>query len=111
MKIELSPKGSEILYWAVVCLLAHTHAGALEAWAHVEALRTEAETDSTVHSEYAVCQQLGFATMAASLRIGGTAAMNNFLVDLGLDLPFEMAESLRILRSAGLGSEGNLSVQ
>ncbi len=104
MKIELSPKGSEILYWAVACLLAHTHAGALEAWAHVEALRAEAKTDSTILGEYEFCQQLGFATMAASLRIGGAAAMNNFLVDLNLDLPFEMAESLRILRSSGPAS-------
>lgn len=104
MKIELSSKGSEILYWALVCLLAHTHAGALEAWAHVEALRTEAETDPTVLMEYSLCEQLGFATMAASLRIGGAAALNNFLVDLGLDLPFEMAESLRILRNPDQGA-------
>jgi hypothetical protein len=111
MKIELSPKGSEILYWALVCLLAHTHAGALEAWAHVEALRTEAETDPTVLMEYALCEQLGFATMAASLRIGGAAAMNNFLVDLGLDLPFEMAESVRILRNPSPGAGDKPSVQ
>ena len=111
MKIELSPKGSEILYWAMACILAHTLAGALEAWAHVEGLRAEAKDDPAVLLEYESCHQLRFATMAASLRIGGAAAMNNFLVDLNLDLPFEMGESLRILRSAGLGSEGNPSVQ
>jgi hypothetical protein len=104
MRIKLSPKGSEILYWAVTCLLAHTPAGALEAWAHVEALREEAKTGSTIREEYEFCQQLGFATMAASLRIGGAAAMNNFLVDLSLDLPFEMAESLRILRGSTSGN-------
>jgi hypothetical protein len=106
MKIELSTKGSEIFYWALTCILANTHAGALEAWAHVEALREEAKNDHMIHGEYAGCQQLGVITLAASLRIGGSIAVNNFLGDVSLSLSREMAESMAILRGSTLGNRG-----
>ncbi len=101
MKTTLSPESSEILYWAVACILAHSHEGALEAWAHVEALRNENNANAAVHKDYKACFQLGFATMAASLRIGGVSALNNFLGEVELCLPSEMAESLSILRDYG----------
>jgi len=106
MKIELSSKGSEIVYWALTCILANTHAGALEAWAHVEALREEAKNDHVIHGEYTACQQLGIITLAASLRIGGTISVNNFLGDVSLNLSQEMAEAMAMLRGSTLGNKG-----
>lgn len=101
MKTTLSLESSEILYWAVTCILAQTHEGALEAWVHVEALRNESKANPTVLKEHEACAQLRFATMAASLRIGGAPALNNFLGAVTYRLPMEMAESLRILRDYG----------
>jgi len=101
MKTALSPKSSEILYWAIACILAQTHEGALEAWAHVEALRNESKANPTVLREHEACAQLRLATMAASLRIGGAPALNNFLGAITFRLPTEMAKSLSILRDCG----------
>jgi len=51
----LSKQGSEILFWAITCVLASTQAGAMEAWAHVEALRDEGRGDKRLHWEYEIC--------------------------------------------------------